>query len=576
LDDGARFALKDMKYQKGPGTTAYKRFVREIETMAKLGATHPGIVPVLDHGIPQDSDEWRPYYVMPLAESSLERAKDLAGQLEPVLGIGIKVADALMAAHAAGVIHRDVKPGNVLLFGDERQPRLCDFGICFLAEEEERLTGVDAHTVGSKDFVAPELQGGGPIDDVGATADVYSLGKTLYAAAAGGRVFPREDHASPKWSLVDRFTDPRFAHLHGLLARMTATGASERFVTMVECREALERAVENVRRGVPYTPGMYGGQQGSVERHLALVNNLERLQGPRREDTMVDAIEQGFRTARERIVRSAEPGRYPKDLLEGDGDVAVACAEDMVAIGAALILEQDEDGFEEWVTRLRRLIQYEDAGGLTREQLILSDAAVLGVYLAAAYAWRKRRWSALATLLEGYFAAPFKYIYLPTQTGNSAYSAQWLESSLAASPLAMRLDRWIPENARILVGFISGLALLRILTAMAPNQLAALTNKAEREMVDDFPALHRERLGWIPMLAEACLDSRSVERGVSEKILEIDVGAFRPRLGKVTPALRSLSVNRARSFRLGLEWGWDVDSNGAWSRLIGGPPGDHG
>lgn len=570
--EGTQFALKEMRYPKSAGSTAYKRFIREVEITKKLSATHPGIVQVVDHGIPRDSDGWLPYYVMPLAESSLERAKDLEGHLEPVLKIGIKIAEALAAAHEAGVIHRDIKPGNILLFGDERQPRLCDFGICYLAAEEERLTGMDAQTVGSKGFVAPELLGGGPIEEVDARADIYSLGKTLYAATAGGKVFPREDHMAPRWDLASQFDDPRFEHLHGLLARMVTTDPAERFSTVLECKEAFERALENVRRGVPYSPGMYGGQQGSTERYVRLVRDLERLQGVRGDDAVVGAIEEGFRNARDRIQRSAKPDRYPKDVFEGDGDVAIACAEDMVATGAALILEQAEDGFEEWAAKVRSLVRPDDPGRMNREELILSDAAVLAVYLAAAYAWRKRRWSALAALLQDFSASPWNYIYLPLQTGDSVHSARWLESAIAGSQFAARLDGWIPANAGVVVGLVSGLAMLRILTLLPADQLAGLKTNSDRGLLEDFPALHPERLEWISILAQACLDSRVVERGLAEAFFETDAGAFRPLLAKVTPALRSLVVNRARSFHRGLEWRWDVDSSGVWQRLVDASP----
>jgi serine/threonine protein kinase len=173
-----RYALKEMRYDKSRGSAAYRRFVREIVTLAEsLKGRHAGIVEVVDYAVPVDDNESNLFYVMPLAESSLQRAsKALKGRLEHVLDIGREVADALGAAHGVGIIHRDVKPGNVLLFGDGMKPAICDFGICFLQEDEERLTGVEANTVGTRDFVAPELHGGGQSDNVTPAADVYSRG----------------------------------------------------------------------------------------------------------------------------------------------------------------------------------------------------------------------------------------------------------------------------------------------------------------------------------------------------------------------------------------------------------------
>jgi hypothetical protein len=555
-----------MKYHKGPASTAYRRFDREVTTMSGLSASHPGIVPVLDHGIPREGDGWEPYYVMPLASSSLDRAKDLAGHLEPVLKLGIQVAEALRAAHEAGVIHRDVKPGNVLLFGDERTPKLCDFGICYLVDDEERLTGLDAQTVGSKDFTAPELLGGGPIEQVDGRVDVYSLGKTLYAVAAGGRVFPREEHQSAKWNLVERFSDPRFEHFHGLLERMAAHDPTER-PDIDACKELLGRALENVRRGVPYSPGMYGGREAATERYLQLSGALEEQAGSKRSDVIVAAIEAGFETARERIARTAQPDRYEKDLLEGDADIAIACAEDMVATGAPLILADEQDGWEEWLQRLQGLLKYGNAGDQTRAELILSDAAVLAIYLAAAYAWRKRRWTALAALLEPYAREPWQFIYLPLHGGADFTSVAWIEKGISESKLALRLDPWLTTNTAEAVNLVSGLALLRRLSALPAANLAQLRS-GKNTHFEDFPALFHNRTKWIPGLASTLLQSPSVLRGLGTAVFEREPDAFRAHLGELMPVLSSLIARRARNFHVAPEWRWDIDPDGAWEKLV--------
>lgn len=561
------FALKEMKFHKGPGSTAYRRFEREVTTMTRLSESHSGIVPVVDHGIPKEEDAWGPYYVMPLASSSLDRAKDLESHLEAVLKIGLNVTDALLAAHRAGVIHRDVKPGNVLLFGDERTPKLCDFGICYLIDEEERLTGLDAQTVGSKDFTAPEVLGGGTIEEVDVRVDVYSLGKTLYAVVAGGRVFPREEHQSAKWNLVERFDDPRFEHLHGLLQRMATSDPEERLPDMAACKQVLERALANIRRGIPYSAGMYGGRAAAAERYLRLDRDLKATAGARRNDLIFEATEEGFRSARERIARTAQPNRYERDLLEGDSDVAIACAEDIVAAGAPLIVEEDRDGFEEWLHRLRKLLKYGEAGSLTREQLILSDAAVLAVYLAAAYAWRKRRWSALAALVEPYAREPWQFIYLPLQAGTSSRSAGWIEKAIEESQLASRLDPWLAGNAADAVNLVSGLALLRRLSLLPEDRLAQLRGGRDLHL-DDFPALFHDRMKWIPFLASELLQSPSVLRGLSTEVFKSDPDTFRTFLRELMPILNSLLSYRARNFHRAIEWRWDVDPEGTWNKLV--------
>ena len=90
-------------------------------------------------------------------------------------------ASALDAAHAAGLVHRDVKPANVLLAGDHAY--LADFGLTRMLSSEEQLTET-GECLGTVDFMAPEQLQGGPVD---ARADVYSLGCVLFAALPGAR-----------------------------------------------------------------------------------------------------------------------------------------------------------------------------------------------------------------------------------------------------------------------------------------------------------------------------------------------------------------------------------------------------
>ncbi|CAM4293612.1 Serine/threonine-protein kinase PknK [Mycobacterium basiliense] len=161
------------------------RFLREEQAMARLTA-HPNIVPVLQVG---QTASGLPFLVMPFCghgcvQQRIERYGVLA--VEEVLRIGVKIAGALESAHRVGVVHRDVKPANVLLT-DYGEPALCDFGIARTEAGFQTAPGV---FVGSPAYSAPELLAGEPPS---AASDVYALGASLFAGLTGHAAFERRN-----------------------------------------------------------------------------------------------------------------------------------------------------------------------------------------------------------------------------------------------------------------------------------------------------------------------------------------------------------------------------------------------
>ncbi|GAB3852698.1 serine/threonine-protein kinase [Nocardioides maradonensis] len=156
-----------------------RRFRTEACTAASL--SHPSIVTVLDARL----DEERPYLVMELVDGPTLAQAIADGPLDPerVRAIGRELAEALAHAHAQGVVHRDVKPGNVLLRPDGTAC-LADFGIARTADgPTDTVTGM---VVGSPAYIAPEQVAG---EEVGPAADVYALGLVLLEALTGRRAF---------------------------------------------------------------------------------------------------------------------------------------------------------------------------------------------------------------------------------------------------------------------------------------------------------------------------------------------------------------------------------------------------
>ena len=159
------------------------RFLREQRAMGRLSG-HPNIVNVLQVGAIESG---RPYIVMQYhPQNSMEtRIRDRGPLgLDEMLRLGVKMAGALGTAHGLGVLHRDVKPANILLT-DYGEPALTDFGIAHISGGFETATGT---VTGSPAFTAPEVLRGDPPSTA---SDVYGLGATLFCAVTGHAAFER-------------------------------------------------------------------------------------------------------------------------------------------------------------------------------------------------------------------------------------------------------------------------------------------------------------------------------------------------------------------------------------------------
>ena len=167
---------------------AQRRFLRECRLAGRL-SQHPNIVTVYDAGISPDG---RPYLAMEMFEQgSLAVAVATPGGLDvaSTLRTGIALSGALETAHRAGIVHRDVTPGNVLM-SSYGQPVLTDFGLSVLVEQRDPTIGGDALT---PFHTAPELIEGGPVSPA---SDVYALASTLYAVLEGRA--PHQDPSNPE------------------------------------------------------------------------------------------------------------------------------------------------------------------------------------------------------------------------------------------------------------------------------------------------------------------------------------------------------------------------------------------
>lgn len=172
----------------------HARTQKEARAAARI--QHPAVVTV--HDVLEHDD--RPWIVMEYIDGpSLADAAKTAGRIEPreAARIGLYVLGALRAAHAVGVLHRDVKPGNVMLAKDGRV-MLADFGIAAI-EGDSSITRT-GELVGSIDYLAPERVTGGPPDP---SSDLWSLGATLYTAVEARSPFRRTSPISSLQAVVN-------------------------------------------------------------------------------------------------------------------------------------------------------------------------------------------------------------------------------------------------------------------------------------------------------------------------------------------------------------------------------------
>ncbi|HEX5141483.1 MAG TPA: AAA family ATPase, partial [Dehalococcoidia bacterium] len=279
LDRDVAFALIKTE---GLDAAARERITREAQAMGRLG-THPNIVTVFDIG----EEAGQPYLVLPVlaggdVEGLIEKAPEHKLPIEQVIKIGVETCLGLEFAHSKGIIHRDIKPGNVWLTedpstssGQAQRAMVGDFGLA-VAVDRSRLTQAGM-MVGTVSYMPPEQAMGGEITP---RSDLYALGAMLYEMVCGRPPFVGDESVAiigqhlntppvaPTWHRPD--CPPA---LEALILRLLEKDPAKRHGSATEVREALLAIGQTEPMDSSLLPGGEGGRrpdEGETPRAFAV------------------------------------------------------------------------------------------------------------------------------------------------------------------------------------------------------------------------------------------------------------------------------------------------------------------
>ena len=230
-------AIKTLKPNYVDQITFVERFKREAQTAANLN--HPNIVQIFDWGIEEE-----PYFVMEYIEgntlTSIISSKRSVS-LSDALFIGAQVANGLQAAHSQGLVHRDIKPGNIMITPDGKV-KVTDFGIVSIQDEESDITKTGS-ILGTASYISPEQAQG---KAVSIQSDLYSLGTVLYELITGNPPFEAESpiatatkHLTEKPERPSKYRKDLPKGIETAILKLLHKNAKDRFKSAEDLRASL-------------------------------------------------------------------------------------------------------------------------------------------------------------------------------------------------------------------------------------------------------------------------------------------------------------------------------------------------
>jgi serine/threonine protein kinase len=312
-------ALKLLRADLAGQDRMRERVLAEARLAARL--THPHVVGVLDTG----EQDGRPYVVMERLSGRTLRDELAGGPLpaERVRDVGVQVLRALAAAHELGIVHRDVKPGNVLDAGVGTW-KVADFGIAKWVHADETLTGT-GELLGSPSYLAPERIEG---QEAGPASDLYAVGVLLYEALCGRRPFEGEDPFALASAIGEGTYDPPATvlpdadpEIAAVIERAMRRDPADRFESAVAMATTLLGAEAKTAPIAPF-PEPPAADDADAE-----TGGTKTVPVPRLDQTARLPYQAPAR-------RPARPRRHPKTILIVAGAVIAVVLIAVLAIGA--------------------------------------------------------------------------------------------------------------------------------------------------------------------------------------------------------------------------------------------------
>jgi len=316
--------------------TARERFRREAHALSRL--SHPGVATVFDFDTQDDVD----FLVMEYVPGGTLQSRLEKGPLDlaELTWIGTQIGDALEDAHGRGILHRDLKPGNVVLTASGT-PKILDFGLAGLLHQSQTATDLTqpGTILGSLPYMAPEQLRGDPDD---ARTDVYAFGVILYEMATGERPFDKDRpealmfeilHNAPRPARSLRSEIPDALDL--LIESCLSKEASMRPASAGAVSKALRRIVEDTRKGISPEPA-----RGAI-RSLAVLplDNVSRDAAQEYfADGMTEALISDLARLKELRVISRTSAMKYKGVQKALPEIARELNVDAILEGSALLV----------------------------------------------------------------------------------------------------------------------------------------------------------------------------------------------------------------------------------------------